>query len=160
MISDETKEKLLSELEKTGNIYVSCSKVGINRSTYHRWKKEDQRFRKRAERAERDGRANLCDIAEHALLIKVKEKDMTAIKYALGHNSPRYKPKRADRFTIVHETGGKAAKVPPFTIEDVIDKLEKGWEEDDKRREQEEREKDELKPKGILTELKKDGNDG
>lgn len=136
MIDDETKRKLLEELEKTGNVYLSCTKAGVNRATYYRWKKQDNRFRKLADMAERDGRANICDVAEQALLIKVKEKDMTAIKYVLSHNSPIYKPKRIDKFTLVHKSEGKIPATPPVTLEDVIDKLEKNWEEEDKKNEE------------------------
>lgn len=103
MIDGETKQKLLQEIEKVGNVYSSCLKIGINKATYYRWKKEDKEFSKLAGKAEKTGRENMCDIAEHALMQNVKEKRMDAIKYVLGHNSKRYQPK--DRVvTIEHST--------------------------------------------------------
>lgn len=93
MIDDKTKNRFLQELEKSGNVYLSCLKIGINRATYYRWKNGDKEFKKKASWAERNGRQNNCDIAEHALMINVKEKKMEAIKYLLSHQSPRYKPK-------------------------------------------------------------------
>jgi hypothetical protein len=92
MIDRETKNKLLQELEKFGNIYLSCVKIGINKATYYRWRKNDNAFRRLSDQAIRMGRENNCEIAEHALMLKVKEKDMNAIKYLLSHQSARYKP--------------------------------------------------------------------
>ncbi len=37
MHDDKTKEKLLKELRKFGNVYLSCLKVGIDKSTFYRW---------------------------------------------------------------------------------------------------------------------------
>lgn len=91
MIDDETKKKLLKELEKCGNVFVSCSKVGINRSTFYRWKESDDEFRRTAEKVERLGRADNTDIGEHALMMNVKKGNMDAIKYLLRHNAPMYR---------------------------------------------------------------------
>lgn len=96
MHDDKTKEKLLKEIAKFGNAYLSCLKVGVDKSTYYRWKKNNKKFRKKAEEAEKIGRENICDIAEHALLQNIKDKKMDAIKYALGHNSKIYKRKNTD----------------------------------------------------------------
>ena len=46
MINKEIKEQLIQELGKTGNIYWSCSKVGIDRSTFYRWRSEERRVGK------------------------------------------------------------------------------------------------------------------
>ncbi len=91
MIDDETKQKLLKELEKSGNVFISCKKVGIDRSTFYRWKENDDVFRREAERVERLGRADNTDIGEHLLMKKVKEENLEAIKYLLRHNSPMYR---------------------------------------------------------------------
>lgn len=101
MIDDKTRSKLLQEITKTGNIYVSCLKVGVDTATYYRWLKKDSAFRKQAQKANHIGRGNMCDLAEHSLLLKVKEKDIKAIQYFLSHNSPRYKPK-AKQVQILH----------------------------------------------------------
>lgn len=93
MIDDKTKNKFLQDLEKSGNVYLSCMRVGINRATYYRWKNGDKEFRKKAILAERNGRQNNCDVAEHALMMNVKDRKIDAIKYLLSHNSSRYKPK-------------------------------------------------------------------
>lgn len=103
MIDGKTRNKLLEELEKSGNVYLSCLKIGINKATYYRWRENDKTFRKQADKAIRNGRGNMCDVAEHALMMNVKDKKMDAIKYVLSHNSPRYKPKDK-RALIIHST--------------------------------------------------------
>lgn len=106
MVNLETKNKLLKELEKTGNIYISCARAGIDRSTYYEWYKNDKYFKKIASEAIKRGRETVCDIAEHALLQNIKEKRMDAIKYQLSHNSSRYRPK-SRKVTIEHSTTGE-----------------------------------------------------
>jgi len=120
MIPEETKKKFLEELERSGNVYYSCAKVGINRATFYRWRQEDKKLKKLANMAIRNGRANACDIAEHALLLNVKDRKMEAIKYTLSHNSPRYKPQRTSRVIIEHHSSEKIPIVPSRTIEDIL----------------------------------------
>jgi len=91
MIDDRVKQKFLKELEKSGNIGVASARAGINRSTFYRWKKTDEEFRKKAEEAEISGRENNSDIAEHSLMLNVKDRQQRAIEYLLRHNSPRYR---------------------------------------------------------------------
>lgn len=121
MIDGKTKNKLLEELEKNGNVYLSCLKINIHRSTYYRWKGEDKEFNKKAEQAERTGRENNCDIAEHALMLNVKDKKMEAIKYVLGHNSPKYKPKKTSSVTILHKKISDIPITSQKTLEDLLE---------------------------------------
>lgn len=102
MIDNETKQKLLQELEKIGNVYYACAKVGIDKSTYYRWLKKDSKFKKQSRRAIQLGRNNLVDIAEHALLLNVKDKKMDAIKYVLSHNSSRYRKNVESKVVLEH----------------------------------------------------------
>lgn len=106
MIAKEIKKKLIAELSKDGNILSTCRKIGISRSTFYRWYNGDSGFQKRSDRAIKMGRANLSDIAEHALMINVKKLDMGAIKYVLVHNSPYYKP-RPRKTMIEHSHYGE-----------------------------------------------------
>lgn len=106
MVDQKTRQKLIRELEKSGNVYLACLKVGVERSSFYRWKKEDKQFRTRATEAIGRGRENNCDVAEHALMINVKDKKMEAIKYVLSHHSPRYRPKPT-RVYIEHSNPSK-----------------------------------------------------
>ena len=103
MINDKLKNKLLQELEKSGNVYFACLKTNVHRSTYYRWKKENEGFKIKAEQAEHIGRENICDVAEQALMANIKERKMDAIKYLLGHNSPRYKNRQTSNVVILHK---------------------------------------------------------
>lgn len=109
MIDLETKEKLLKEIEKSGNVYLSCMKTGIDKATFYRWKKDDEQFSKKATEAIKRGRENNCEIAEHALMMNVKEKKMDAIKYVLSHQSKIYKPKDRKVF-LVHSNTNNSEK--------------------------------------------------
>lgn len=95
MIDDKTKNELLKEIEKNGNVSLSCLKLGIDKSTYYRWLK-NKSFKKKADEAVKRGRQGNCDVAESALMVLVKQKHLGAIKYMLGHNSPRYKQRITD----------------------------------------------------------------
>lgn len=121
MIDDQTKQKLLKELEKSGNIWSSCIKLNIHRSTYHRWKKTDKKFRQLANAMERHGRENMCDIAKHALMLNVKDKKMDAIKYALGHLDPQFKRNQTSNVVIVHKKESPLLNMPVKTLEDLFD---------------------------------------
>jgi len=120
MISGKTKKELLDEILKFGNVYLSCLKIGVDRATYYRWKKTDDEFKGKACEAERMGRENICDVASHALMQNVKNRDQRAIEYVLNHNSEKYKQKQASQVVIVHKK-----ELPPIveqkTLEDLLD---------------------------------------
>jgi hypothetical protein len=120
MIDADTKQKFLKELEKSGNVYFAAYKVGISRDSHYRWKKEDPEYCKLATLAEKRGRENNCDVAEHALMILVKDQDLSAIKYLLSRNSPRYKSQKTSKVVIEHRTTAKMLPVPEKTIEDLF----------------------------------------
>lgn len=124
MIDDEIKEKLIKEMEKSGNIYSSCIKVGIARADYYRWINKDSNFKKIAREALKTGRENMIDIAHHALMQKVKQLNLQAIMYFLGHNSPRYRKKSVSKVIITHKKD-ELPKEDQKTLEDFLDELEK-----------------------------------
>ncbi|KKQ82209.1 MAG: hypothetical protein UT05_C0003G0031 [Parcubacteria group bacterium GW2011_GWF2_38_76] len=121
MIDDTTKQKLLKELEKSGNVWSSCLKLNIHRSTYYRWKKTDKKFGRTANTMERHGRENMCDIAKHALMLNVKDKKMDAIKYVLGHYDPLFKRNQTSNVVIVHKKESPMLNMPIKTLEDLFD---------------------------------------
>jgi hypothetical protein len=124
MIDETTKEKLIQELEKSGNVYLSCLKVGVNKATYYRWLKDDKEFNKKANRAVRHGRENNCDVAEHSIMLLVKEKNLKAAQYILGHNSPRYKPDiSSSKVFFEHKRSiVEKDKTKPRNWEDAVEK--------------------------------------
>ena len=118
MIDLETKEKLLKEIEKSGNVYLSCMKTGIDKATFYRWK-DDKEFRKKANEAVKRGRENNCEIAEHALMMNVKDKKMDAIKYVLSHQSKIYKPKDRKVFLVHSNTNNSEKAISIKKKEDI-----------------------------------------
>lgn len=122
MVDDKTKQKLLKDLEKSGNVWSSCLKLNIHRSTYYRWKETDKDFRRLANTAERHGRENMCDIAKHALMLNVKDKKMEAIKYVLSHLDPPFRRKQTSNVVILHKKD-IIPPVPQKTLEDLFDEL-------------------------------------
>lgn len=118
MIDLETKEKLLKEIEKSGNVYLSCMKIGIDKATFYRWK-DDKEFRRKANEAVKRGRENNCEIAEHALMMNVKEKKMDAIKYVLSHQSKIYKPKDRKVFLVHSNTNNSEKAISAKKKEDI-----------------------------------------
>lgn len=115
MIKDGTKKRLIEELSKTGNILFSCSKVGIGRATYYRWKDRYPSFKAAAERAESLGREDMTDVAEAALLTNVKKGDQRAIEFTLKHNSERYRPS----YGKFDSNSARNQPLPPIKIQVV-----------------------------------------
>jgi len=121
MIDKSIGKQLLDEIEKSGNIYFACAKLGFSRATFYRWKKCDDKFRKSVDRALRLGRMALCDMSEHMLMKKVREGSMDAIKYVLSHNSPIYRPKSSTKVILEHRSDkNNIPLAPQKTLEDLI----------------------------------------
>jgi len=87
------KEMILEQLEKTPIVQLACTKIGIGRATYYRWRKADSIFLKRADKALRQGKLFVNDMAESQLLSSIKDRNMTAIIFWLKNNHPDYKQK-------------------------------------------------------------------
>lgn len=123
MIDDKTKELLLKEVEKNGNVSLSCAKVGVDKSTFYRWY-ENKSFKKRAEQAIKRGRETNCDFAESSLMVLIKQRKIEAIKYLLSHNSSRYKRSSMEHKFLYEKI------VPPVVKQKTLDDLL--WEDDRK----------------------------
>ena len=120
MINSETKQKLLKEIEKFGNVYLSCQRVGIDKSTYYRWKEKNEKFRVVAEKSEAIGRENIGEVAEYSLLQNIKEKNERAIEFALTHISKKYKQDRTTNVVFMHKKD-IIPTVPQKTLEEILD---------------------------------------
>lgn len=114
MVSAKTKKELIGEIEKNGNVSLSCAKIGVDKSTFYRWMEKYPEFRKLAKAAAGRGRRTNCDIAESSLMFLIKQKNLPAIKYYLVHNDPRYRARKNERsdkhIVIEHRVTGKAEK--------------------------------------------------
>jgi hypothetical protein len=87
------KSELPKQLKKTPIVQVACLKLGLNRTTYYRWRNSDSKFAKAADEAMLEGQEMMNDIAELQLITAIKNNDLSAIMFWLRHHHPSYKHK-------------------------------------------------------------------
>jgi transposase len=103
MKSNYEQSKFIKVLEEVPFLSYAAKKTGIARSTIYRWRKSNPKFREQLEKALGSGREQLNDIAEMALVEKIKSKDMGAIKFFLQHNNEKYRTMRTTFVSIPEE---------------------------------------------------------
>lgn len=86
----EEKAILLEQLKKTPIVQIACEKTGTGRTTYYRWRKEDDAFRKEADEALKEGKTLVNDMAESQLLSAIRDGNMTAIIFWLKNQHKDY----------------------------------------------------------------------
>jgi hypothetical protein len=80
-MKEKDKEKFLRALQiNEGSVSQSARDTNISRKTHYRWLKEDKEYSYEVELI-RDG---IVDLAEGALIERIKKGDTTAITYALN----------------------------------------------------------------------------
>ncbi len=84
------KAVLLDKLRKTPIVEVACKQAGVPRSTYYRWRKDDQTFADESDEALEHSSALINDMAESQLISAIKDKNMTAIIFWLKHHHKAY----------------------------------------------------------------------
>ena len=89
------KNKIIEYLNEKPFLSHACKKSGVARATVYRWIKDNAQFRKEIESALKLGRNNMCDVAEASLFKKSADGDVSAIKFVLQNNEPRYIAKRS-----------------------------------------------------------------
>lgn len=99
----QDKKKLLERLRKTPIVEVACSQAGVPRSTYYRWRKEDEKFAAACDEAIEQSAALINDLAEAQLIAAIKDKNITAIIYWLRHRHPAYASRLELSGTLKHE---------------------------------------------------------
>lgn len=104
---NDTRAKTIQMIAEMPFVNQACKKAGISRATFYRWKKDNPEFREGVNKALKEGRENIAEIAEVMLMKKVRDGDINAIKFTLAHNTNRYKTKRA------------AYPFPPISREDL-----------------------------------------
>ena len=85
------KELFIEQLKKTPIISVVCQKTEIGRTTFYRWKKEDEEFKKMVDGALMEGIEMVNDLAESQLINHIKGGTITAIFYWLNNRHPSYR---------------------------------------------------------------------
>ena len=87
--------KIIEYLNEKPFLSHACKKSGVARATVYRWMKDNAQFRKEVESSLDLGRKNMCDVAEASLFKKTADGDISAIKFVLQNNEPRYIAKRS-----------------------------------------------------------------
>ncbi|MDD5041386.1 MAG: hypothetical protein PHX87_02255 [Candidatus Peribacteraceae bacterium] len=84
------KSRLIAQLKKNPSIHLTFEKIGIGRRTYYLWRQEDRTFASCAAEAIRAAIELRNDFAESKLLVGIRNGDMRAIKFWLGHHHSAY----------------------------------------------------------------------
>lgn len=86
----QDKKKLLVQLAKTPIIEAACKQVGLPRSTYYRWRKEDEAFAEACDETIELSIGRINDLAESQLINAIKDRNMSAITFWLKHHHKSY----------------------------------------------------------------------
>jgi hypothetical protein len=86
------KRKLIEMLEEVPNLGAALSRIGINRSTFCRWREDDPNFSIEVRHATERAVEHTADLVEISLLNSAREGKVPAQKYFLRNNHPRYMP--------------------------------------------------------------------
>ena len=85
------KKLLLEQLKKTPIVQVVCERTGVSKTTYYRWRQEDEGFRKDSDVAMKEGEDLINDLSESQLITLIKEKNFPAIQLWLRQHHPKYR---------------------------------------------------------------------
>jgi predicted ArsR family transcriptional regulator len=85
------KQRFLEKLTKTPIVEVACKQAGLPRTTYYRWRKEDEAFAATCDEAIETSSDLINDMAESQLISAIKEKNLTAVMYWLRHHHKAYR---------------------------------------------------------------------
>ncbi len=90
MKSNKTKNQILVQLKEVPIVQIACSKAGVSRATYYRWRDEDAEFRKSADEAIAEGVLFINDMSESQMISLIKDKNWPAISFWLKHRHASY----------------------------------------------------------------------
>lgn len=85
------KKRLLAKLEKTPIVEAACKAVGLPRSTYYRWRKDDPDFAEQCDEVIELSVGRINDLAESQLINAIKNQNMSAITFWLRHHHRSYR---------------------------------------------------------------------
>lgn len=89
----QDKDKLLAQLRKTPIVEAACKQIGLPRSTYYRWRKEDEAFAEICDETIELSIGRVNDLAESQLINAIKDRNMSAITFWLKHHHSGYRNK-------------------------------------------------------------------
>ncbi|MGH7157244.1 MAG: hypothetical protein ACREGG_04005 [Candidatus Saccharimonadales bacterium] len=99
------KQKMLRALAKTPIVEVACKQISLPRTTYYRWRKEDEQFAEGCDLAIEESAARINDLAESQLISAIKDQNMTAIIFWLKHHHKTYRTRIELDANLKHNQG-------------------------------------------------------
>lgn len=112
-VKKKNKELIIEGLKKTPIIQLVCEKVGIARSSFYRWRKEDKKFSEEVDKAIIEGSHMINDMAESQLLSAIKDRNMTGIIFWLKNHHRAY----ADKLRLSGKIKTENEKLNPEQVE-------------------------------------------
>lgn len=100
---DRDKKKLLAQLAKTPIVEAACKQIGLPRSTYYRWRKEDEAFAEACDETIELSIGRISDLAESQLINAIKDRNMSAIIFWLKHHHKSYETRVKVDARVEHE---------------------------------------------------------
>lgn len=85
------KNKMLKALAKSPIVEIACKQINLPRTTYYRWRREDEKFAQDCDLAIDESAARINDLAESQLISAIKDGNMTGIIFWLKHHHRAYK---------------------------------------------------------------------
>lgn len=85
------KKRLLLRLVKTPIVEAACNQANVPRSTYYRWRKDDEAFAEACDEAIDQSASVVNDLAESQLISAIKDQNMTAVMFWLKHHHRSYR---------------------------------------------------------------------
>ena len=99
----QDKKKLLAQLAKTPIVEAACKQIGLPRSTYYRWRKEDEAFAEACDETIELSVGRINDLAESQLINAIKDRNMSAITFWLKHHHKSYETRVRLDAHVEHE---------------------------------------------------------
>lgn len=84
------EKTFLEELSKVPLISIACKNAGLSRQSVYRWMEEDAKFKKKVDKAMKNGERSINDLAESKMITKIKQEDFKAIKFWLENHKKNY----------------------------------------------------------------------
>lgn len=84
------KQRLIAQLAKTPIVEAACKHAVLPRSTYYRWRKDDEAFAAACDETIELSIGRINDLAESQLISAIKDKNMAAITFWLKHHHKAY----------------------------------------------------------------------
>jgi len=109
MKTDKLRDLLIIALKELPIVQIACKKVGIGRTTYYRWRKNEE-FAAAADAALAEGEALITDMSESQLISLIRNGNFQAVQLWLKTHHPKYGNK-------VEVTGNLNIKDEPLTPE-------------------------------------------